>query len=395
MTTYQDMIDHLCAWKGITRGTRAYLLARRAVLEAYRDLPQRGSFMRYERKCMLVAEDDVDDGTIEFTYQTRVVELTGATWPDNVTGRRIVIDGQVYPIVERYSDTEIRLHRHDNPGQDYAAGTTYRLINDAWNLPDDFRRVVQVMDVDSQWLIPCEARFSPVDLRFLTTMNAPGQVTAAFVTGGGEWGQSYLYVSPPPVSGTRLSVNYHAQPKPILIDSFAQGTVTLTSGSNLAEFTLDVGVSLPSTVANGCILRVSSGDVVPTGPGGALDPMNGDVMLDNPAAYEFTVVERLDSNTLRLSEEATATSTSKAYVLSDMIDMDATLITALTRMCEANFLRLTSNGSKEYYNEIQRSEDYAQRAIVEARENDRVVQSEQTFSMIVPMWRRPVGDQVT
>jgi len=390
-TTYQDVLDHITSWKQVSVG-RPYQQARRAVLEAYRDLPFKAAFTRFERKVMLVAEEEEDTGTVSYNHQTRVVTISGATWPTNVVNHRIVINDGVFHIVERYSDTEIRLRRYDNPGTDYPSGTTYRLVKDCWKLPDDFRRVVSVVDVGGRCNLPVEGRFSTNDLAFLNGLSEAGQPRMAYVTGGGEWGGSYLYVTPPPASDIRLSVTYDAQPKPLLIDTFCNGTVALTSGSTTATFTLDSTVTLPATISNGAILRVSLNNNIPTGPLGRLDNKNQEVV--NPADYEFIITERLSNTTVRLAEAATATVSGKLFTISDVIDLDDVAVTALMRTAEANYVRMTMQGNEGYSGLQRMADEYALEALRFAKENDRRINSERNAVVTIPMWRRPVGERV-
>jgi hypothetical protein len=390
-TTYQDVLDHLTAWKQISRG-RAYQQARRAVLEAYRDIPLKASFSRYERKCTLVAVDEEDDGTIAYDHATQVVTLSGSTWPTNCVGKRIAVEDGIYPIAERLSNTTVRLMQNDNPGTDLAAGTTYRLVKDGWQLPSDFRRVVSVIDMENGWRLPVEARFSQNDSNFLQTMDSPGQPTNAYITGGGEWGGSTLYVSPPPTGDIKLSVVYDAQPKPLLIDTFTNGTVALTSGSTTATFTMDAGVALPATVSNGAILRISNNNQLPTGPLGTLDEKNQEVI--NPYSSEYVITERLSDTTVRLSEAAPATISGKQYTISDVVDMDEILLTALHRTAEANYIRMAMSTQEGYARLQAQADEYAMQALRFAKENDRKVTSENAVAMVVPMWRRPIGENV-
>lgn len=386
MTTYQDMIDHLTAFMDVKRGTFSHQIARRSVLEAYRDLPQMGIFTRYEKKTLFVAGAEQAVGTIQYTYTTRVATLTDSTFPTNVTERRIVLGTQAYPVAERLTSTTIRLPLNDNPGQDLDAGTTYRLIQDAFLLPRDFRKAVTLTDLGSQCQIPIEACFAPKDVDFLQGANARSNPYRAFITGGNEWGRSVLYVSPPPSSGLMLSLVYHAQPRPLTIDQFDQGTVSLSSGGTTATFTFDSGVILPRTLTNGAILRISDTNAPPTGEVGG---RNGQGKFDdNPAAYEFTITERLSDSTARVSSAAPAALTAKRFTISDPIDMDGALLTAMYRLTEAAYMRFTNTNHEDARYLAAANE--AKMAVKLAKEYDRTVISERGRTYDIPSYRKPV-----
>lgn len=72
-------------------------------------------------------------GTIAIA--TGVVTLTGGTWPSNAADQELTVSGTTYAVASRDSGTQITL---TNAAATAAAGTSYSLSQDLYDLPDDF-----------------------------------------------------------------------------------------------------------------------------------------------------------------------------------------------------------------------------------------------------------------
>src|SRR5690606_39277107 len=85
----QDAISHrVDTSRGTGGGTDERRIARRAVLDAYREFPLRDDWGYFKRRGQFITEASQSTGTIAYDHSggdhERMLTLSGATWPDNV-----------------------------------------------------------------------------------------------------------------------------------------------------------------------------------------------------------------------------------------------------------------------------------------------------------------------
>lgn len=95
----------------------------------------------------IALQDDYSTGTISYDHTggayERMITLSGGTWPLWTIEGMIEIDGTDYAIEKVVTHGSIlRLAENNNPGADVAAGTSYNLHKDDYDLPDDFGSII-------------------------------------------------------------------------------------------------------------------------------------------------------------------------------------------------------------------------------------------------------------
>jgi hypothetical protein len=98
-----------------------------------------------EKTDNLVLKDEITAGTITYTHtggaQERLLEFTtphGFADTPAADDFLIELEGVSYPIGTRETANNLTIVIDDNPGANLAAGTSYRLHQDDYDLPDDF-----------------------------------------------------------------------------------------------------------------------------------------------------------------------------------------------------------------------------------------------------------------
>jgi len=386
--TFQDLVDQLTDLVQFQPGTRGSRHARRAVQEAYAEITRIGNFSRYDKQAQFVVPDEYITGTVAYSNATQLVTLSGGTWPTDVEYKRLVISTIAHRVLERQSDTVIKLGPADNPGADVTAGTSFRLITDTFRLPEDFRIALQVVDAGSQQLLSLSQDQSRSQYRFLAgeaLASTPDQAVISSSMGQ----RAVMTIVPPPAAGTVLAMLYKGNARPLNIECFDIGTVTLVSGSTIATFNnlTDSGAILPADCA-GATIRVAAGQRSPTNIVGR-EVGGKDVNI--PIAFETTIAERLTDATARLDDPPGANFTACGYVISDPLDIDhSIMLQPLCRLAEAAFLGLMFNGSKEGLARLQIARATAVDALRAAMEYDYKVISSDGGNGPSPLWMRPV-----
>lgn len=103
------------------------------MLAAERDWPW------YHRVGVIDFVAPYDTGTIAITSGTKIVTLTGGTWPTWAASGELVIDGQLYDVSTRDSDTQLTL-TNDYNGTTLTA-ESYNLAQWAYDLPAQMMRL--------------------------------------------------------------------------------------------------------------------------------------------------------------------------------------------------------------------------------------------------------------
>lgn len=363
--TYQDAVEHLTDQFAVDRAFRIQRNIRRAVEEAYRDLPQQGYWSYYRRRAIINTAASQTSGTITYTHSTRIVTLASSTFPSNAEKYRIII-GNVHYDIESYTDsTHVVLPSTSNPGANVAAGTAYTLYRNEYPLPVTFRRAIGLFD--STYLRPVQIITDSDEQALQIGSNGtPGVPAFACIRNTGETiGSLSLVFNCPPNSAVAYDLLFDAIPRPfVLPEKYSTGTVTISSGSASVSSS---GATFASGVA-GCVLRVTTSTTEePTAPFGALIDQDS---VDNPYSFQSVVKTRDSSSALTLMDAADQTYTTVKYSLSDPLDIeDGAMLTAFLRLAEWHYARLARMDRKE----ITAYEQEARSAVLLAKENDRRV----------------------
>lgn len=355
--TYADVVEHLLDLHEVDRtATLNQRNARRAILNAYRDLPQKHPWSYYFRQRLLQTAASYSTGTIDYDHtggvNERQVTLTTGTWPTWAAFGRLIIDGVHYEVDTRVSSTIITLKEDSNPGADVAALTTYQIYRGAYPLPVNFKRMGRIWDIDGGRTLPYVDQQDHHDgaVHFFDTPQTPWQYTLR--NNGDYYGSMQLLFGPPPDALLSYDLLYEVTPRPLALDYYATGTIAI-SGTTV---TLTTG-TWPSTCV-GSILRVSSGASAPTN-------LIGSLSADNPFVSQHVIKSRTSDTVVVLEESGGTVSSGTGYSVSDPIDIEpGAMLNAFLRMCEAEFCRADNRKDAEARREL------AHLAIIEAKEAD-------------------------
>jgi hypothetical protein len=352
--TFQDVVEHLLDLHGVDRDGLNQRNARRAILSAYRDLPNKHPWGYYYRQRLFQTAASYSTGTVAFDHtggaNERQLTLTTGTWPTWAEFGRVIIDSVHYEVERRISSSIVTLREDSNPGADVAALTTYEIYRNAYPLPANFHRLGHLWDVSQNRSIPVIEQQAHHDLaNFYDTPSTPWQVA---IRGTSDYyATMQLLFGPPPNELRTYDLLYEVTPRPLKIDEYKRGTIAI-SGTGA---TITGGVAPASCV--GSILRVAATADAPSGA-------TGGICGDNPFASQHVIKTRT-SDTVLVLEESGSTVTGMGYVISDPIDIEAgAMLNAFLRMCEAEFCRTV--GRKDANDRMA----LAHQAIIEAIEAD-------------------------
>jgi hypothetical protein len=324
LTTYSDMIAHLTDYLGGNATKEASRDARRAILNAYREIASAHPWSYYYSRLHLTTVAPYSTGTIAYTQTggtyERMVVLTGGTWPAWAAYGQIVLDNIVYEVAELKDSVTLTLGIDANPGADIAALSPYLLYRDKYPLPGDFISMDELIVTS----IPVVLRFvHPRDwLTLQRILHTPANMRWYCCTGDPDFqGVLCTRFYPPPDQVYQVDGIYRRRPRPLVIDNYATGTASLTSASATVTGS---GTSWSSRMI-GSVFRIGfDATEAPTGNVGG-----------NPAAVEQIVVDVASATSLTLDSVATESLTDAAYSISDPVDIEGeNLFTAFLRCCE-------------------------------------------------------------
>ena len=335
--TYSDAVQYVLDAHAVDSTSLNRRHARAAVLKAYRDLPSRHDWTYFYRQRLLHTVASYTTGTVVFDFtggtNERMLTLTTGTWPSWATFGRVIIDGTHYEVEDRKSNSIITLTETSNPGQDVAS-TTFTIYRNSYPLPADFKEFSD----DGVWDISGNYALNFVDQReqhnaLVAFYNTPSTPTHATVRATGKYlGGLELILGPPPNDDLTYDLLYQARPRPLAIEEYCNGTVTVTASD---ETVTGVAAVFPPNCA-GAIIRLSSGTAKPSGSLGSVDG------VDNPPVLQAVIESRTDDTHLELTDVADTTySTGVGYTISDPLDIEpGAMLTALLHAAEAEFSRL-------------------------------------------------------
>lgn len=242
-------------------------------------------------------------------YQGHVVLQDGNSikWPP-FAGDAYIRIGQVVHLVDRVIDnTHLTTMSYMSPEVDYPAGTSYKIYQDSYVLPEDFSSTGQAY---------YERNFGGMEYvhpdvwlrqgRYVDQMGEPRYYTVMGCIKHPN--RLEMCVFPYPFAIKTIDFIYRRMPRELKIFSYSTGVATVTSGSTTV--TISVGSFSPTMV--GSVLRVSSTrGSLPTSPLGT-----------NPAAYETIISAYVDSSTVIVQDTPSATLAGMPLVVSDLVDVE-------------------------------------------------------------------------
>lgn len=356
LLTYQDAVDHLIDVFNLDGSTRDERLCRRSIAEALSDLTGARNWLRYQRSFRVTTSANQSDGTVTYVSSTRLLTLSGATWPADAILGEVEIDGVIYKPETRQSSTVLLLRAEQCPSSDIASASEYVWQRDRYALADDFGSMGQIV---------CLQTKRPLDRctidQLLTHKRQTlhrGDPVAYCVTGLPEYGGGMgIQFSPVPTAARNFDAAYIAYPRTPRTKLENTGTVlctadsTTVTGSGTAFASLHVG----------SVLRIASTADDPTNFSGYSDGTS------NPWVEQLVIKSVTSATVLVTEQPATQTlAAGRGYTISDLIDMDTgAMMTAFLRLTEARYCRMTARPDRG------EREGAADRAFVEACMADR------------------------
>lgn len=277
--TFQDALEHL--WLMMNPATkpptgRELRLAKMAVLNTYRELPNIHRWEYYKRRQTIRTEARYNTGTITYDHtggsSERLVTLADGTWPTTAAYGIIKIDDVHYQVESYLTSTTITLGVNSNPGSDVDAGTSYEWYRDAYPLPVNFRRLGEVMDSSNPTgLFPLEY-VSPDELLVRTRMYNGQTVSQPLwytIRNDGKYiGSLSILFGRPPRSARTYDCMYEISPRELKTYVESTGTVSCSAGGT----TVTGSGTAFSNIHVGSVIRVpSTGTGLPTSVVGTID----------------------------------------------------------------------------------------------------------------------------
>jgi hypothetical protein len=259
-------------------------------------------------------------GTITYQQSTLQVNLTGGTFPLWAGLGVIVINSVQYQVIAYISPTVVQLSTNSNPGVDIATQTPYNLYQDSYVLPCDCLAIDELInEINYRRLSFEQPREWLLRRRLNTGVAAPWMYT---ITGSERFfGSMAVRFYPPPDNIYPYDFMYMRRPRPLLLDLYNAGSITVTANTNTIAGTNTAWT--PNMV--GCAIRfTASATLTPTGLAGS-----------NPYTYERVVTAVTAPNALTTDDVIPVTYTNTAYAISDPCDVEqGAMMTAFLRECE-------------------------------------------------------------
>ncbi|MFZ5832445.1 MAG: hypothetical protein ACOY3P_20350 [Planctomycetota bacterium] len=333
--TYSDAVEHAKEFLAARGVSAALPRLRSAIVRAYAEILNSFDWPFLERDHVVYIPAPQSTGTVSYDSASRVLTLSGATWPSWADGASVHVGGVVCDIALVLSASQVQLDAKLNPQTDLS-GETYMLFRRWVALPDDFRASED----------PQENGFyqfgSRMPLGDLLAMHVGAKVTGAF----SYWAVGpnprtrrghALYVYPAVSPAAKLSLHYRRAMRPLrhsghepaefrgAVDISEQAVTDASGTSALTEFA--------NTMA-GAILRISADTTPPTSLEGS-NPYVGE--------HEIRSVESAAAMTL---DTDGGTHVGVGYRITDPIDMDEPVWVAFLACVEVHLAR--AHGMKDY-----------------------------------------------
>lgn len=323
--------------------------ARRAVLNAYREVATAARWSYFYQRGRLDTDAAYSTGTIAYTNSSRVLTLTSGTWPDWAALGQVMIANVIYDIASRDSNSQLTLSEICNPGADVASGTSYTLFRSTYPLPSNFVAMSVLFEstntyfpsyVDpSDWLDRSRAFRNPSVPEIYSIAADPKYY--------GTLGVSF---NPPPSTAWHYDYMYVRRPRDLKIEEESDGTVSVTASS--AGVT-GVGTAFTSDMIGSTIRISSDSEHKPEG-----------AEWQRPYDQQRTIIAVSSATAATVDNTWDTSRTGVKYIVSDPIDMDQAMLNAFWRNCE--YQVALSKSLKT----LPRVQESYQRALILAREAD-------------------------
>lgn len=323
LLTWSDLIDHLVDWMGANPTAEARRDARRASLNALREVSGIHNWTYYYGRGRVNTVAPYRTGTIAYDHAggayERLVTLTDGVWPDWAALGSLMVNNIPYEVYSRIDDTRITLSVNSNPGADVTAAAGWVLYRDQYTLPAGFQSMGDAIIVTqarqltqehpSQWLTRqriWHGTAIPITYSIMGDQNYQNALAIAFY--------------PPPDGVYPIDFIYKRKPRELRIDAYTAGTVAGVQGGITLTGT---GTAWDSRMA-GSVVRIGTATDAPTSRAGSF-----------PARQERLVVSVESATSLTVDALWDEAFSEVKCVISDPVDIDtAAMETALLRKAE-------------------------------------------------------------
>jgi hypothetical protein len=364
--TFTDAFDSLIFYLGGAPSDANRRDCYQAIDEALRDVVNAHTWSYLYKTGRINTRAPFTDGTISIQLQSgpyaNYVTLDGAVFPTWAADGSIHVGNVVYQAEELIDPTHLTLRSPLVTNVDVPAGTSYRLYQDAYLLPEDFIAGDQALyERVFGGLVYQHPREWLFGQRYYYQTGTPQYYS---IMGDSKYpGRLLIKLSPIPVEAATLDFVYKRRPRPILWQEVSSGTVQINAGSRTVA---GQGTDW-SPLMVGSILRVSNNTKRPTWmPGG------------NPAIFEGVIDSIQDVALLNLASTTVPAITKSAatYVISDPIDIETgSMLNAYLRACEYAIAKHRTLKDKpsvrpQYISELRRAKEADSRTFAGRYEGD-------------------------
>lgn len=287
--TYKDAVDHALDYLGASVSNEAARDARRAILAAYREIGNIHRWSYFYQRGRIATVAPYSTGTVAYdhtggTYE-RQLTLSSGSWPSWATFGVVVISNIAYEVAERKSSSVLTLSATSNPGDDVAAGTTYSIYRDTYPLPTDLVAIDEVINVGQILSMAYEHPRGWLNRQRIT--QSPASPFMYTVAGDQNYfGTLALKLFPAPDQVYQLDFLYQRRPRPLGLDEYSTGTVTVTANDQTVTGS---GTTFTSSMV-GSVIRLSDDATnKPTGVIGSEPPAAERVIMAYTSATALTV----------------------------------------------------------------------------------------------------------
>lgn len=325
LITYKEIVDYVISYMGGDVSTQASRDARQAVQNAYLGIANAHRWSYYYRRGRLATVAPQTTGTVAFDYEggtyPRMLTLSDATWPTWATYGTVVIGDVSYDVAEYVSPTVITLLPTSNPGEDVAAGTSYTLYRDTYELPIDFIAADEMINVSHSYA--CLYRHPREWLNRQQIFNGCGAPSIYTIVGDENYtGSLAVKFYPAPERVYQFDYLYQRRPRQIQLEEYKVGFASAAAAGTTITGTNTAWTSCRLT---GAVIRLgSNANDVPTGLVGPY-----------PYSVERVVMSVTDATTLEVDFAIPSAYTGVKYTISDSIDIErGVMYTAFLRLCD-------------------------------------------------------------
>lgn len=365
MLTYRDTIDALKTHFGGHATMVGEGPLRQSIVLAYQTIAQAHRWQSLNRRHRLVLDAAYSTGTVDYDYTggtyERQLTLASGTWPTWAASGWVLIDGETYRVDERKSATVLTLDSTFCPVADIAAGTTYSIFRRTYTLPATFLSMNQPIDSAGTW-------YGYVDpdefLQYHRVDPSAGEPRVwTILPDEDNPGRSAVYVQPPPSTAEAIDFIGHFAPRALTISGYESASSVGTVACSASTAVTGTTTAFPAGSAGG-VIRFSSNTTAPSGHWGA-----------NPYAEEALIRSRDSATALTLTAAVTGTYSGAKYVISDPIDLPASMHAAFLRRCELELAILLNMDG------IDRRSQIYERALYDAKVADSPVMGRRFVGM--------------